>query len=144
MDYRQTAETLFHLIPLLEKNFVRPVMQQSRLPLSPAQMRVLVTLRDKQGTTMTALARELVMSKQQMTPIVDKLVAENLVKREPDGKDRRIIHIVLTAAGYEMREKCKIETLAILQDKLSRMASEDLTALHTALTNLYAVIHKIP
>ncbi len=144
MDYRQTAETLFHLIPLLEKNFVRPVMQQSRLPLSPAQMRVLVRLSDKKGTTMTSLAKELVMSKQQMTPIVDKLVAENLVKREPDMEDRRIIHIVLTAAGYEMREKCKVETLAILQEKLSGLNDEDLNALHIALTDLYAVIHKIP
>ncbi|SHJ34857.1 MarR family winged helix-turn-helix transcriptional regulator [Propionispora hippei] len=144
MDYRQTAETLFHLIPLLERNFVRPVMQQSSIPLSPAQMRVLVRLSDRKGITMTSLAKELVMSKQQMTPIVDKLVAENLVKREPDMEDRRIIHIVLTVAGYEMREKCKVETLAILQEKLSCLNDKDLTVLYTALTDLYAVIHKIP
>lgn len=144
MDYRQTAETLFYLIPLLEKNFVRPVMQQSKLTLSSAQIRVLATLRDKKVTTMTALAKELVMSKQQMTPIVDKLVTENLVKREPDIQDRRIIHIVLTADGCEMLETCKTETLAILQEKLSGLDDKDLVALHTALSDLYAVVYKIP
>ena len=47
------------------------------------------------------LANELKISKQQITPLICKLIDSGLVARKADEHDRRIVHIEITVAGRD-------------------------------------------
>lgn len=128
-DRSETAGTLFDLLIHIHKKLMRPVIQQSKCELSPLQMHVLDTLHHNGAVTMTMLAREGRMSKQQMTRLVDNLVAQDIVHRELDPLDRRIIRISLTANGRDLLEGLRTEARVILAERLACLSDEDLSLL---------------
>jgi DNA-binding MarR family transcriptional regulator len=144
MKSMEISETLFYLIPLLEKNFIRPVFQQSKMGFSPMQIHTMVILKEKNASTMTALANEMLMSKQQMTPIIDKLVSQGFVQREHDLTDRRLIKINLSSSGLQLLEDIKKDALQILNAKLESLDKDDLLCWNNALTDLYKIVQKLP
>lgn len=139
----KTTELLFHLIPLLDKKFVSPVAHQLEPSLSRRQVDILF-LANKKKSTMTELSQTMLISKQQLTPLINKLVLEGFVQREYDPIDRRIIKISTTATGCNMLEQVRKETLKILEKNLNTLDSQDLACLNQALTNLDIIIHKLP
>lgn len=143
MSHITTAETLFHLIPLLDKKFVRPVAQHFKPQLTQIQFHVLAIVREKKAT-MTELANEILLSKQQMTPIIDKLVTEDLVQREYDALDRRIIRISITAAGLQLCEQAKKQALIVIQNQLECLDESDLVALDNVIREFSRIAHKLP
>ncbi|SMC32269.1 MarR family winged helix-turn-helix transcriptional regulator [Sporomusa malonica] len=142
MDRVKTAEMMFHLIPLLDKEFVRPVEQQFKVILSSIQIHVLVILREKKAT-MTALSQEMLMSKQQMTPIIDKLVSEGFAQREYDNLDRRIIRIGITSSGLNIVENVKEKAMLILEKKIEHLDDQDVLSLNNAISELQRIINKM-
>jgi len=142
MCYTKTAEMLFNVIPLLDRHFVRSVDQQFRSVLTAMQVNVMVILTKKKAT-MTELSNEMLMSKQQMTPIIDKLVSQSFVKREYDNIDRRIIRIGVTQSGLDILAEIKEKVLGVLNDKLKDLDDNDLLCLNHALSDLFKVINKI-
>ena len=66
------------------------------------QFGVLCTLMDTAGMTITDISRQLNISKQQMTNIIDKLVCADYVHKEPDDKDRRRIVITISSKGQQL------------------------------------------
>ncbi|QDR81782.1 MarR family winged helix-turn-helix transcriptional regulator [Sporomusa termitida] len=142
MDRVKTAEMMFHLIPLLDKEFVRPVEQQFKTILTTAQVHVLAMLREKKAT-MTELSQAMLMSKQQMTPIIDKLVAAGFVRREYDNIDRRIIRIGITASGLNICESIKAKAMLLLEQKIERLEEQDVLRLNKAISELQQAITKM-
>lgn len=61
-----------------------------------AQLRLLLHLCTGSMSSMSALGELLYISKPYMTPLIDGLIAEGLVKRHLDPKDRRVIKISIT------------------------------------------------
>lgn len=143
MPNTTVAEILFDIIPLLKKTFVKPVAQFSQSNLSPMQVHVLILLKERPALTMTTLASEMHISKQQLTPIIEKLVAASLAERQHDQIDRRIIRIALTDAGLNALQALRQEVLAMLQVKLSCLDAQDLTCLEKALTDLHRITRKL-
>ena len=92
-----TAEKLFQMTFLFHNKMMRPLLQNSKSILSPLQVHVLNTIKDNGAATMTLVANEIKMSKQQTTRVVDQLVSQRLVRRDFEEQDRRIIKISLTA-----------------------------------------------
>ncbi len=58
-------------------------------------MHALEILHDLKKCTMTELSNQMDISKQQATPIIDKLAKMGYVIREHDDNDRRIVNIML-------------------------------------------------
>jgi DNA-binding MarR family transcriptional regulator len=96
--------TLLHQSYLLTYKYLDQIV--SRLGVSQAQASVLLVLK---GTghplPLSKLARFLVQEAQSVTSLVDRLEARGLVKRVPDQRDRRVIHVDLTPQGEEMFEQ---------------------------------------
>lgn len=142
MHNRDICEIMFNLIPLLDQKFVRPVDQQCKTIASSLQLGALSILVPKDAT-MTELSNELLMSKQQLTPMIDKLVAKNLVQRKYDSNDRRLITINITPLGLELLDTIKENALKILADRFSSLDNTDTQNLHEALTTVYSIVQKI-
>ena len=67
--------------------------------LTIPQMRLLWALRDQDGLPVGALAEELGVNPSTITGHVDRLVKQDLVRREEDPVDRRIVRNYLTGEG---------------------------------------------
>lgn len=67
--------------------------------LTIPQMRLLWTLRDDDGLPVGALAEHLGVNPSTITGHVDRLVRQDLVRREEDADDRRIVRNYLTETG---------------------------------------------
>jgi DNA-binding MarR family transcriptional regulator len=53
----------------------------------------------REGVTMSALSRMLLVSNGNSTAVVDRLEEDGLVRRSTPRSDRRTVHVALTAAG---------------------------------------------
>lgn len=142
MHNRDICEIMFNLIPLLDQKFVRPVDQQCKTLASSLQLSALSILVPKDAT-MTELSNELLMSKQQLTPMIDKLVAKKFVQRKYDSNDRRLITISITPLGLELLNTIKGSALKILADRFSSLDNTDAHNFYEALTTVYSIVQKI-
>lgn len=70
-------------------------------PLPPAQLYTLMHLARHQQMNMGQVAELLQMPRQQMTRVIDALVARGFVERTTDPSNRRYVIIALTAGGEE-------------------------------------------
>src|SRR5438874_13102901 len=106
--------------------------------LTVAQLRLLWVLRDEDGLPVGALADRLGVNPSTITGHVDRLVRQDLVRREEDASDRRIVRNYLTEAG-------NITVGAVLQiagtyivNILKRLDDEQLARLEESLSDLNA------
>jgi DNA-binding MarR family transcriptional regulator len=76
--------------------------------LTPQQHQTLLSIRGFPGRdhiTIGELAERLQIRHHSAVGLVDRLVAEGLVKREPATEDRRQVYVALTRRGSEMLEQ---------------------------------------
>jgi DNA-binding MarR family transcriptional regulator len=71
----------------------------AELGLTTAQLRVLFMVRAQPGVTAGELATRLQVTPPTISGIVDRLVKLNLIRREDDAEDRRLVRNQLTADG---------------------------------------------
>jgi DNA-binding MarR family transcriptional regulator len=96
----------------------------SPLGLSLAKLNVLgVLVNSGNPLTLGDLAGKLACVRSNITQLVDRLVADGLVKREADPADRRSIRAVITDAGKERQHAGSI-ALARVQDEVSQLLSK--------------------
>ena len=73
--------------------------------LTPSQFDVIATLGDTEGMTCAELSNATLVTKGTLTGVLDRLVAKNLIRREPVEGDRRAIKVRLTGQGEAVFRK---------------------------------------
>ncbi len=68
--------------------------------LTPAQLRVLQIVDERDSVTPKALATQMGVSQATVSALVDKLVAQKLVERVPSQQDRRQTNVTATEDGH--------------------------------------------
>ena len=144
VELNEIARKLTDLMPNFFSKLIKPIDQQAKNIMSPIQMRAMEALYTLRKCTMTELSNELKISKQQTTPVVDKLIKAGLVIREHDDIDRRTINIKLTQSGLTFMNDFKEEIFSTMKEKIKNLNEDDLLCLDNALNDLFKVIHKIP
>jgi DNA-binding MarR family transcriptional regulator len=86
------------IMVLLHNNFGR----QTQVPLPLNQFGVLCALMDTQGLAIIDLSRQLNISKQQMTNVIEKLLTAGYVSKNPDPKDRRRLVVTISKKGEKL------------------------------------------
>ncbi len=137
------AKGLAELLPLLQQKLIKPFEQLSKNKISPMQFQVLFTLEEKGDLSMTELSNELLVSKQQMTPVVDKLIIRGFVERKHNEVDRRVIKISLSFSGKQHIEKLKMDIFDMLKNKIKGLSDEDLSDLNKAFSKIGSIINKL-
>jgi MarR family transcriptional regulator, organic hydroperoxide resistance regulator len=134
---------LSKILPLFQQKLIKPFEQIAKSKISPMQFYVMFTLKEKGDLAMTQLSNELLTSKQQMTPIIDKLIEFGFVERKNDEIDRRIVKITLSSSGKLFLEKQKMEMFDMLKTKIQNLSDDDLSTLHKAFLEIRRVIDKL-
>jgi len=86
--------------------------------LSVSQCYALQTVETQGSLTMRALASELHLKMSTVTRVVDHLVADKLVTRVADAKDRRVCRVQITRAGRTLASRIRAELIAEYQHVL--------------------------
>jgi DNA-binding MarR family transcriptional regulator len=103
-------------------------------------MRVL----QKEGTLHPAeIGDRLLVSKAQMTHLIDKLVDLGFVKRETDASDRRTINITLTEKGRNLLEEQDNLVVSAMRENMAALTEAELETLSSSLRNVHDILFKL-
>ena len=117
------ADNLISIHPLLYKSISKPLKHQSSI--TPGGMFVLGSLKRHGTQSMSDIGKCLSMPKPHVTVIVDKLIEEELVERQSDPNDRRIVNILLTEKGFDEFNSIKKDLSENLKIKLSKLSEPE-------------------
>ena len=94
--------------------------------------------RRREGVTMSALSRMLLVSNGNATTVVDRLEADGIVTRTPSDTDRRTIFVALTPAGVTVFEGQATPHEAEVNRLFGQLSESDLDTLTEILKRMGA------
>jgi DNA-binding MarR family transcriptional regulator len=106
----------------VDKDLFKPLLHSIDKDLAPQHLVVLKHISEEGIMNMNQIGEPSVISKAQMTQIVDKLAAMGMLERRAYPKDRRKIDVVLTEQGKK--------TVAVADELLNRRLEEKLSILN--------------
>ena len=106
--------------------------------LSVLQSRALRYIGERDGASMTALAREFQIGLPSATALADRLFRAGLLSRSEDASDRRVTRVRLTPAGSERLRALREYEAAAFRAALGRMPVYDRQSLVRLLRDLVA------
>lgn len=131
------------LLADMKDKFFRPLEHITRSRLSHVQF-FAVSLLHRQGSlSMSELAHEMQISKQQLSPLVCKLINQGLLVRKPDENDRRIVRIEVTEQGRKMVEELSGEIKLDLVAKLRTLPGMELEELELMLKRIQEILKNV-
>ena len=106
------------------------------LGLTMSQLRVLYMLQSAPGTPAGAVAMQLKVRPSTATGIVDRLLKQNLVRRERDIDDRRRVRIYLTERGHRVITELDTRRRAVIWRIFRNFNEQQLAEIDRAFTLL--------
>ncbi len=120
-------EGILSLKITLSRAWVQPVM--TKLNMTTGTLYVLTTVHREGPLSMSEISKKVLIPKSNLTPLVDKLIKKNLVLRENDYSDRRIIRVRITEKGINQISKLNQGIKEIIREKLSSLPVDKLNRL---------------
>lgn len=106
------------------------------LPLTMAQLKLLMLILQTGGMPSRHLADRLGIGPSAVTPLVDRLVQQKLVRRNADANDRRIVWIRPTAKAIALRDRVMETNRSVLAKVLDEVPRSEHRNVHTGLRHL--------
>lgn len=118
--------------------------QQNVVRANTLAFNTLLTLNELNGRdlTMSELAEELDITKQQLTKLVNDLEEKELVRRIHDSKNRRQVYIRITERGAQMLADLKNRMMDSTVNALSSYTEDELAELDECLVKLGKLLEK--
>lgn len=123
------SDQLFELVVKLNTKIFNQEEFIKSLPIPPSHVKVIFYLVHNGPASVSHIADKLCISKPNMTPIIDKLISEELVSRSEDPKDRRVIVIEPTPKAKKILEAQRKIIKERLMCKLENVPQEHLPQL---------------
>lgn len=124
------------LVPILNKKLLRENDLYKLDDLYPSHVQILLLLSKNKQLTMSEISREIHVINSNLTPLVDRLIKLGYLKRQPSKKDRRVVHISLTANGKKQVEKHKQYAVAYLKEQFGALEDAQLESLEMHLKGI--------
>jgi DNA-binding MarR family transcriptional regulator len=94
---------------------------ESNCGVSGAQLWALSELKATPGLTVSGLSRALSIHLSTSSNLLDKLEAQELIRRERNSADQRVVSVYLTIAGQQLLRKAPKPAEGVIPDALGRM-----------------------
>lgn len=95
------------------------------------------------GISMTQLAQKINISKQQLTPLVNKLEGKSYLTKIQDINDKRYVKLMLTGKGKKLVSKRWEDIYFLLNNRISGLSIDDLIDLDYAINKILRIINKL-
>ena len=141
------VEDIYSILPLLcrtiHRKFLRNTFSRIDENLLPPHFEIMRMLQEAGTLHISEIGDELLISRPQMTYLIDRLVNLNLVERRPDPSDRRTINVCLTDEGKSIvRERIEL-VRGTFKAAISRLSIEELGELSASLKKLREMLTKL-
>ncbi len=142
-NLENVAGDFLALLAYMRDKFIRPFEQKTRSRLSHVQFFAVSLLHLKGSLSMSELAHEMQISKQQLSPLVYRLINQGLLVRKPDENDRRIVRMEVTEQGRKMVEELFEEIKLDLVAKLRTLPGMELDELEQMLKRIQEILENV-
>ena len=137
------TEELYTLLLCLNRKVFSHDDIIKRLSIPPSHAKVIFHLHCGGEASVSEIAKNLSISKSNMTPIIDKLISYGLVNRYTDEKDRRILRIELTELAFKFFNSFKDYAKSALLDKIAILPDDDLKEAQYCIEKLTSIFLKL-
>ena len=139
------GQRMIELLPQLTRGFARHesnYLSEGKITLP--QFWALERLSRHGNCPMNELARFLNVSKPAATGLIDRLISQQLVRREGDARDRRIIRIQITAKGMRIVENVLDQKRRMILAVFGRIPLKDRTQYLSTLERVVQILSDKP
>lgn len=116
------------------KNIYKEVLEETSC--TRPQIELMKHLKCSGKSKMTDIGKDLLVSKPYVTALSDKLIEAELIYREHDAHDRRIILLDLTDKGHEFIDTHIKIMKKKLRERISRLSNEEISEMETMLSSM--------
>jgi MarR family transcriptional regulator, organic hydroperoxide resistance regulator len=142
----EISEDLLSVPPLIFRLVRRRIAETAMLNLdlniTPLQFAIIKLLEKEGSLRVSEIGERLQVAKAQMTKLIDKLVALNMVERKVDTVDRRNINITLNNKARKILEENKIIIMQAIQEIIAALSDEDVKNLSLSLRTIRDIFLK--
>ena len=138
MDSHQRFSRLLHLTAHAWRLAIDRRLKDSGLSMN-SWLAIATLASESEPMTQKALAQVLGLEEASVVPLIDRLVAQQLIERQQPEEDRRKRLLLVTRQGSAVFEKVKIEADRLRGELLADIDPRDLTVAHQVLQQL---LHK--
>lgn len=144
---RIVLEDLFDLQPLMLNRSMGIAQNEN---FSPVQLYVLFTLlyvlftlQCRGEMTLADCCRQTLISKQQLSKLIDGLVTRGIVARKPNPSNRRSILISISSQGSVILQEYKEKQIRHLTPYFAQLSEDELATLHRSFQDITQIMRKL-
>jgi len=141
------TEDLLSIPPLIFRGIRRKLLKTALVnidvDISPLHFGIMKLLHDVGTLHVAEIGERLQVARPQMTHLVDRLVDKELVKRQTDTTDRRMVNVMLTDKGKTTIEEHDSNIRKAIKENLSCFTDEELDDLSDSLRKLRDLLSKL-
>ena len=141
------AEDLFSIMPLIGRSIRRKLLKTAltsfKEDIAPPHFEIMKLLEETEVLHVAEIGERLQIARPQMTHLIDRLVELNLVERQTNTNDRRMLNIMLTNKGTMILKEHERHIKNATREALSCLTEEELSELSAALRKLRVIFTKL-
>ncbi|OPX88487.1 MAG: HTH-type transcriptional regulator MhqR [Pelotomaculum sp. PtaB.Bin104] len=142
-DLEELVSNFLVVLADMRDKFIRPADLIARSRLGPLQFYALSVLYREGSLSMSELAGEMQVSKQQLTPLVDRLIENGLLVRKADENDRRKVLLAVTGPGRGLYDALYGEITYSIAEKFKTLPLRELEELEQLLKRGHEILKSI-
>ena len=141
------AEDLFSTLPLIDRSIRRKLLKTALTSFSeditPPHFEIMKLLEEAGTLHVAEIGERLTIARPQMTHLIDKLVDLDIVERQTNIEDRRMLNITLTNKGKKIFKEHDSHIKNATRETLSCLTDEELRELSASLRKLRDIFSKL-
>lgn len=142
LDLNNVSNNLYMLLLSLNRHIFNPTELMKRFNIPHSHMKVLFYVIHNGASSISGMAKDLCISKPNMTPVLDKLVEEGFITRYYDPNDRRVVRIEATDKASDFLKQAEEYTKLMIEEKITTLSDEEISTLSSSAENLLTLMNK--
>ena len=141
------AEDMFSLMPLIgrtiRRKLIKTAIRSFEEDMSPPHFEIIKLLEETGKLHIAEIGERLQIARPQMTHLIDRLVELDIVERETNEEDRRMLNIRLKDKGKSIVKARDKQVINATRETLSGLTDDELKQLSTSLNNIKEIFSKL-
>lgn len=141
------AYDLFTTLPLIHRSIryklIKTVVTSFKEDIAPPHFEIMKLLEEAGTLHVAEIGERLQIARPQMTHLIDRLVELDIVERETNEEDRRMLNIRLKDKGKSIIKARDKQVINATREALSGLTDDELKALSVSLNNIKEIFTKL-
>jgi len=120
------------------KTYLKNLLSEGGVTITPAQSGILFLLKKKNGQTMSELSQVLSLDNSTLTGLVDRLERSGFAKRNASTADRRASHVFITDKGSEEMDRARVVIRRVNEQIKADFTEDEVEAFKKILKSFFA------